>query len=70
MIVYLLRLGVSDLGRIDPILRLLVIRVVNLLGRVDSRLEVLEEVSALILLAIDKNLKGVVGARCEIRPNT
>ena len=45
-----------SLGGVDPVLGLLVFRVINLLGRVDGRVEVLQDAAGLLGLAIDQQL--------------
>jgi len=59
---HLLSFWVSDTFRVDPILRLLVLRVIDLLGRVDSWGKVLKGVSTVLALAIEKNIISVVRA--------
>lgn len=50
-----------DLGLINPGVRLLVLGVINLLGWVERRLEVLEKVGLLDLLTVQFDDGGVVG---------
>jgi len=59
---YLLSVWVSDTFRVDPILRLLVLRVIDLLGRVDSGGKVFEDIATVLALAIEKNIISVVRA--------
>ena len=61
-IVGLLGVRVRNLLLINPVLGLLVLRVVDLLGRVHGRVEVLEEVATLDLVAVDEDLESVVRA--------
>ena len=58
-------LGVGDAGLVDPVLRLGVVGVVNLLRRVDGRGEVLEEGAALDLNVVLLDSVGVVGVNDE-----
>jgi hypothetical protein len=62
MLTYLGSLGIRNLGLLDPILRLRVIRVVNFLGRINGRFKVLEEASSLLTLAVNENVVSVVRA--------
>lgn len=55
-------IGVSDSLSIDPIFGLRVVGVVDFLLRVDSRLEVFEEVSGIMALTVEENVIGIVGA--------
>ena len=57
----LLGFGVRDLGLVNPGGGLLVLGVVNLLGRVDRRVEVFEKVAVLDSLAVNQDLEGLVG---------
>lgn len=68
VLIPLLRLfgvGVRDLVLVNPILGLLVLGIVDLLRRVEGRLEVLEQATSLLALAVDENIVGVVGAIIE-----
>lgn len=60
-VTYFLGIRVRDLLLVNPILRLGVLRIVNLLGWVEGRLEVLEERTSLLRLAIDQHVVGIVG---------
>jgi hypothetical protein len=57
----LLSLRISDAGLVNPVLRLLVLGVVNLLVRVDRGAKVLEQCAVADGLAINLNFKAVVG---------
>lgn len=57
----LLGFGVRDLGLIDPVSRLLVLGVVDLLGRVDRGVEVVNKGAVLDGLAVNEDLEGLVG---------
>ena len=60
---------VSDPFLVNPVSRLLVLRVVNFLGRVNGWFEVLKEAASLVALAIEENIVSVVRAitrYCEI----
>ncbi|GKT83306.1 hypothetical protein Ct61P_01156 [Colletotrichum tofieldiae] len=61
----LLGLGVGDAGLVNPVLRLGVLGVVNLLLRVDGGGEVLEKGAGLDLLAVLLDDEGVVGVDNE-----
>lgn len=54
-------LGISDLNLVDPVSGLLVLGVVNLLLGVNGRSEVLQKAALLDRLAIDEDLKGLIG---------
>lgn len=56
---------ISDPLCVNPILRLLVLRIVNLLLRVDGRSEILEEVAEVVAIAIEEHVVGVVGEHVE-----
>lgn len=58
----LLGIGIGDLLLINPVLRLLVLWVFNLLGRVDFGSEVLEEVTEVLTLTVESDIVGVIGA--------
>ena len=53
--------GVRDLGLVNPRGGLLVLGVINLLGGVDRRVEVFEEVAFLDSLAVNQDLEGLIG---------
>lgn len=53
--------GVSDLDFVNPVTRLLVLGVVNLLGGVDSGSKVLQESTVLDVVAVNQDLEGLVG---------
>lgn len=55
-------LGVSDLLGVNPILRLDVFGVVNLLGRVNCGFEFFEQGAGTLALSVEENFEGVVGA--------
>jgi len=55
-------LRVSNPGLINPIFRLLVLRVIDFLGRINGGFEVFEEASSFGALAIERNIIGIVGA--------
>ena len=59
-VLWLLGLWVGNSDGVNPILRLLVFRIINLLGWVESGGEVLEKVGLLDLLAIQLNDGGVI----------
>jgi len=75
---YLLGLGISDHGLINPVSGLGILGVVNLLGRVDGRFEVFEKATLLLTLAINENFESIIGAwdaklatiNCCIKRNT
>ena len=54
---------VGDALDIHPVLGLLVLRIVNFLSRNDWWLEVLEEVTSVVALAVEADVVGVVGAK-------
>jgi len=58
-----LRIGNPSL--INPIFGLLVLRVIDLLGRINSRLEIFEEASSFGALAVERNIIGIVGAELQ-----
>jgi hypothetical protein len=53
-------LRVGNTGLIDPVLRLLVGLIINLLGRVDGRSEVLQKSTVLHRLAVNQDLEGLI----------
>ena len=55
-------LGIRDLLLVNPVLRLLILGIVDLLVGVDSGSEVLEEVATVVALAVVENVVGVVRA--------
>lgn len=60
-IIRLRRLGVGDLGLVNPVGGLLILGVIDLLLRVDWRAEVLMEGAVLDSIAINQDLEGLVG---------
>ena len=60
-VIGLLGIGVGDTGLINPVIGLGVLRIVDLLGRVNRGVEVLKEAALLDLLAVLLNDVGVVG---------
>jgi hypothetical protein len=58
--------GVGDSLVVNPVRRLRVLGVVDLLGRVDGGLEVLEEAAGLLADTVEENLVGVVGSACKL----
>ena len=57
---YLLGSRVRNLLLINPISRLLVLNIIDFLGRVDSGFKVLEEATSLVTLAVNQNVIGVI----------
>ena len=65
---YLLSSRVGNLLSVHPICGLRVLRVVNLLSRVERGGEVLKEVALVEALAIETNIVSIIGterARCQ-----
>ena len=59
-VIRLLGLRIGDLGLVNPVRRLCVLRIVDLLGRVEWRVEVFEQRSVLGRFAIDLDLEALV----------
>lgn len=59
---HLCGIGVGDPLEVNPVGRLLIIRVIDFLGRVDRWVEVSEEATGMGLAVIDGDGVGVVGA--------
>ena len=59
---YLLRLRVGNSSFINPVVRFAVFGVINFLGWVDWRFEILEKAAFLFTLSVDKHLKRIIGA--------
>jgi hypothetical protein len=66
----LLRLRILDLLLVDPVLRLLVLGIINLLLRVDSRREVFKERAGRLALTIKEDLISLVRALDYVRKRT
>lgn len=60
---YLGGLRISDSLLVDPCRGLFIVRIVDLLLRVDGRLEVFEKVTSVDALAVEPNVIGVVRAK-------
>lgn len=54
---------VRDALRVNPVLGLRILGVVNLRGRVDRRVEVLKEAASVVALTVEAHVVGVVGAK-------
>lgn len=67
---YLGGLGISDLGFVNPVLRFLVIGIVNFFGWVHRRFEVLKKAPGLVTLAVNEYVIGVVRAEVFVRTGT
>jgi len=58
-------LRIGNPGLINPIFRLLVLRVIDFLGRINSGFEIFEEASSFGALAVERNIIGIVGAELQ-----
>ena len=58
------RVGSYSLGAVDPVLRLFVLRVVNLLWRVDGRVKILQDAARLLGFAVDEQLVATTLHTC------
>ena len=52
---------------VNPIFWLLVLRVIDFLGRVDRWIEVLEQAASVLALTVEADVVGVVGAENKTR---
>lgn len=67
MLAHLLGLGVRDLRLVNPVIGLLVLRVINFGRRVEGRGEVFKKAASLLGLTVDQDVVGVVGANVDER---
>ena len=59
---YLLCFRVRNGGVIDPVVRFAVFGIIDFLGGVDRRFEILKQVAFLFALSVNEHLKGIIGA--------